>query len=76
MMQHISIPPGLAALANGRDRIQTDETARVTNYKSQSIRKEFCQTGAFKGIKPIKIGNKLLWAVEDVAKLLSGGTAQ
>lgn len=73
MMQTVSIPTNLAEISQGRDHITTDETARATNYKAQSIRKEFSQTGAFKGIRPIKIGNKLLWPVEPVAKLLSEG---
>ncbi|MBL8499481.1 MAG: hypothetical protein JNL77_02680 [Nitrosomonas sp.] len=76
MMQTISIPPNLAELAKGRDYIVTDEIARATNHQPQTVRKSYCLTGAYFGIRPIKLGNRLLWSVADVAKLLSGGTAQ
>ncbi|SNX59268.1 hypothetical protein SAMN06296273_0708 [Nitrosomonas ureae] len=63
----------LAKLAIGRDHIQTDEIARVTNHKPQTVRKKYCLTGEYFGIRPVKLGNRLLWPVADIAKLLNGG---
>lgn len=73
MVQNVSIPPNLAELAKDRDYIQTDEIATVTNHKPQTVRKSYCMTGAYFGIRPVKLGNRLLWPVVDIAKLLSGG---
>ena len=79
--QHIStssiagdeIPPALAAIAGGRDHIATPELSRVTLHANQTIRKLYSQEGHYFGIKPIKIGNKLLWPVRPVAHLLRNG---
>ena len=67
-----SIPPGLAAIAAGRDLIQTAEFARAANRTSQTIRKNFCLYGECFGIRPVKFGNRLLWPVAEIANLLSG----
>jgi hypothetical protein len=67
-----SIPPVLAEIAAGRDHITTSEFARATIRASQTIRKNYCLTGECFGIKPIKVGNTLLWPVADTAALLSG----
>jgi hypothetical protein len=68
-----SIPPALAAIAAGRDHIQTAEFARAVNRASQTIRKSYCLTGECFGIRPVKFGNRLLWPVAGVADLLNGG---
>lgn len=68
-----SIPPALAAIAAGRDHIQTAEFARATTRACQTIRKNYCLTGECFGIRPVKFGNRLLWPVVDIARLLSGG---
>ncbi len=68
-----SIPPCLAAIAAGRDHIQTAEYARATNRASQTIRKNYCLTGECFGIRPVKFGNRLLWPVAEIAALLTGG---
>lgn len=65
-------PPALALIAAGRDHIQTAEFARATNKASQTIRKNFCLTGHCFGIKPVKVGNHLLWPVAEIARLLNG----
>lgn len=70
------IPGVLAAIAQNRDFITTDEIAVATNHRPQTVRKSHCMTGAYFGIRPVKLGNRLLWPVEGVAKLLNGGTAQ
>ncbi len=76
MVQAVSIPEPVAKLAAGRIHFVTDEFALVTNIKPQTARKNFCLTGACFGVRPIKLGNRLLWPVADVAKLLSGGAQQ
>jgi len=67
------IPPALAAIAAGRDHIQTSEFARAANRASQTIRKNYCLTGECFGIRPVKFGNRLLWPVSEIAVLLNGG---
>lgn len=66
------IPPALAAIAAGRDHIQTAEFARAANRSSQTIRRKYCLDGHCFGIRPVKFGNRLLWPVSEVAALLSG----
>jgi len=67
-----NIPPELAKIAAGRDYIETAEYALATSRASQTIRKNYCLTGHCFGIRPVKFGNKLLWAVEKIAELLNG----
>lgn len=73
MQTHINIPPALAEIAAGRDHIQTAEFAHATNRACQTIRKNYCLTGACFGIRPVKVGNRLLWPVAEIATLLNGG---
>ena len=67
------VPEALAAIATGRDHIQTAEFARASNRASQTIRKNYCLTGHCFGIRPVKFGNRLLWPVAQIAALLNGG---
>lgn len=67
-----TLPPALAAIAAGRDHIQTAEFAHAANRASQTIRKNFCLTGECFGIRPVKFGNRLHWPVAEIAKLLNG----
>lgn len=73
MQTDVTLPPALAAIAAGRDHIQTSEFARATNRASQTIRKNYCLTGECFGIRPLKFGNRLLWPISEVAALLAGG---
>jgi hypothetical protein len=73
MRHDAPIPNALAAIAAGRDHLQTSEFARATNRASQTIRKNYCLTGECFGIRPVKFGNRLLWPVADIARLLNGG---
>lgn len=73
MAMRTNVPPELAAIAAGRDHIDTSEFGRAITRASQTIRKNYCQTGACYGIRPVKIGNRLLWPVAAVANLLNGG---
>jgi hypothetical protein len=66
------IPQGLLAVAGGRDLITTPEFAQVFNVQPQTVRKNYCLTGEAYGIRPTKIGNRLLWSVIKVAQRLQG----
>lgn len=66
------IPPGLAAIAGGRDFISTSEYANALTRASQTIRKNYCLQGECFGIRPLKVGNRLLWPVAQIAALLNG----
>lgn len=69
----IELPPALDEIAGGRDHIITSEFGKATNHASQTIRKNYCLTGECFGVRPVKVGNKLLWPVVAIAALLSGG---
>lgn len=71
-----TIPLALAEIAAGRDHVQTAEFARAANRKAQTVRKNFSMNGHYLGIKPVKVGRRLLWPVADIAALLNGGIAQ
>lgn len=65
------IPPGLAALANGRDALPTTEAAHALNRKEQTLRKWACRENG--PIRPVRINGRLGWRVADIATLLNGG---
>jgi hypothetical protein len=65
-----NMPRGLSELAGNRDFITTPEVAQVFNVASQTIRKNYCLTGEAYGLRPIKIGNRLLWSVAQIADKL------
>lgn len=67
------IPPALAAIACGRDYVQTAEFAYAIGRTSQTIRKNLCEAGHCYGVRPSKFGNRLLWPVSGIAALLVGG---
>ena len=67
-----SLPPGLSAIAGNRDLITTPEIAQVFNVASQTVRKNYSLTGEAYGIRPTKIGNRLLWSVAKIADKLRG----
>ena len=73
MKNQLVIPSGLAEIAAGRDHINTGEYGVVIDKAKQTIRKEHCLKGEAYGIKPTKVGNRLLWPVAEIAKLLNGG---
>ena len=68
-----ALPAGLASIAGHRDLITTSELAQTLNVAAQTVRKNYCLTGHAYGIRPVKIGNRLLWSVENVAAVLLGG---
>jgi len=67
----ISIPKGLAEIAGNRDLITTPEFAKIFNTAEQTVRKNHFLDKKVFGIKPVKIGNKLLWPVIHIAKLIN-----
>ena len=68
----INFPAGLSKIAGDRDLITTTEFANVINVASQTIRKNYCLTGQAYGIRPIKIGSRLLWNVNQISQLIQG----
>lgn len=65
-----AIPPGLAALAKGRDVLTTAEAAQIVNRTAQTLREWSCLGSG--PIHPIRINGRLAWKVSDLAALLSG----
>lgn len=55
-------------------RSNTKKAASHLNCSPQTMRKNFCLYGHCYGIVPIKVGNRLLWEDDDLAKVLNGET--
>ena len=72
MQNYSNYPPALAEIAAGRDHLNTKEYAKAVNRSPQTVRKNYCLTGNCFGIRPVKVGNSLLWPVASIAKLLNG----
>ncbi len=54
-----------------RTHISTEEAAFYLCLRPQTLRSWDCPSIKYEApLKPIKIGNKLLWSVEDIKKLL------
>jgi len=64
-----AIHPGLAALANGRDFLNTDEAAHILNRSPQTLRLWSCQGGP---ISPVRFNRRLAWRVSDLSAVLRG----
>ncbi|WP_233862875.1 DNA-binding protein [Paraburkholderia adhaesiva] len=64
------IPPGLSAIARGRDTLPTDEAAPTIGRAPQTLRKWACLENG--PIRPIRINGRLAWRVSDLAALLTG----
>lgn len=63
----------LLGYTNGRPHATTNEFAHLVGRAQQTVRKNYCLTGNAFGIVPIKVGNRLLWPIEDIAHLLATG---
>lgn len=50
--------------------VSTAEAARILVRSPQTLRSWSCLDNAPEGIRPIRIGNRLLWRVADLMKLL------
>ena len=57
---------------NGRPLATTGEISFLTKTATQTVRKNYSQTGECFGIKPIKIGNRLFWPTTEIIRLLGG----
>jgi hypothetical protein len=61
----------LAAIAMNRPFITTEELASLLAVRPQSIRKQYCITGHYCGLRPTKLPNRFLgWKAADIEKLL------
>jgi 5-methylcytosine-specific restriction endonuclease McrA len=61
----------LYKVTNGRPHALTRQLAHLTGHADQTIRKIHSQTGEFFGIRPLKLGGRLLWPLAEIAILLS-----
>ena len=61
----------LAALAATTDYLITDELADILCRASPTIHKSHSSTGHYLGIRPVKRGNRLLWPIKEVVKMLT-----
>lgn len=53
--------------------MNTEQLAAALQLKAQSIRKRFCETGAYYGLRPTKLPNgRLLWPEDSIALLSKG----
>lgn len=57
--------------------LTTEEMADACGIKPQSVRKRFCQTGSYFGLRPVKLPNRrLAWNADAVTKFLRGEVVQ
>lgn len=68
-----ALKEAILKITHGRPHATTAEYGHITSKASQTIRKNYCLTGQAFGITPIKIGNKLLWPVDQISRLLVKG---
>lgn len=73
MTHAVPMPPTLATIAAKTDYLRTEELANLLCRASQTIRKAYCLSGHYLSIRPVKLGNRLLWPIKEVAKVLAGG---
>ena len=69
----LDLREAILKITHGRPHATTSEYGHITSKASQTIRKNYCLTGQAFGITPIKIGNKLLWPVDQISRLLVNG---
>lgn len=50
----------------------TEAFAQSAKCSTKTIRKNYCLTGHCYGIKPVKVGGRLLWPISEIVKLLNG----
>ncbi|CAG9163844.1 helix-turn-helix domain-containing protein [Cupriavidus pinatubonensis] len=65
------IPPGLAAIANGRDLVTNKEAAHILSRSEQTLRVWASSENG--PIRPLRVHGRLMWKVVDLASLLNGG---
>ncbi len=74
MAMRRELSPEEVAIADGREHATTEEFGKATRKTCQTLRKNHCLNGECYGIRPVKIGNRLLWPVSEIAALLSRGS--
>jgi hypothetical protein len=63
----------LAAISRNRPLLTTEELAAQLTLRPQSIRKRYCQTGAYFCLRPVKMPNgRLMWPVDALEQLAAG----
>ena len=67
-----SLHESILRCTSGRPHATTAEFSHLTGKAPQTIRKNHSQTGACFGIRPIKVGNTLLWPADAIVRLLGG----
>ncbi|WP_321801479.1 MULTISPECIES: DNA-binding protein [unclassified Burkholderia] len=56
-----------------RRPMTTEELAELLSLRPQSIRKRYCQTGAYFTLRPVKLPNgRLMWPADALEKLAEG----
>ncbi|WP_321839701.1 DNA-binding protein [Paraburkholderia bannensis] len=62
----------LLAFAKNRRFLSTDELAAQLGLRPQSLRKRYCQTGAYFGVRPVKMANgRLAWPADSREQLMA-----
>lgn len=58
--------------ADTRPRLfSTEELAAEVKARPQSIRKRYCQTGSYWGLRPVKLpSGRLLWPADSIEQLM------
>lgn len=69
MQKNQDIPPGLSAVASGRDNLTTAEAAHFLNLKPQTLRRWACYQNGL--ISPARVGRRLGWPVKEVAEVIT-----
>ena len=67
-----TLTPVLDAIAEERDYCDTKEFAKVFIAAEQSARKNASEKGQCFGVRPVKVGNKLLWPIAQMKARLQG----
>jgi len=58
-------------------RYTTTEAAAVVRFQPQTLRRDLCLFGHFKGVRPVKLpGGRLLWDADKIDSLVSGEVAK
>lgn len=61
----------LAAITKNRPLLTTEELAALLTLRPQSIRKRYCQTGAYFSVRPVKMPNgRLAWPADSIERLM------
>jgi hypothetical protein len=60
----------LTAIAKNRPLLSTEELATQLTLRPQSIRKRYCETGAYYCLRPVKLPNgRLMWPADAIEQL-------